>query len=360
MSKKIFYTPGPSQLFFSVEQHLKTALFEDIPSISHRSKQFCNVFQETTESLAELLNLPNGYHLLFTGSATEIWERIAQNLIGNKSYHFVNGSFGEKFSEIASDNGASVSVNNPGFGLDFEVSNIDTEADLISITLNETSAGFQFSNEKLTQINRESNNALIALDVVSIVPAVPIDFSLVDTAYFSVQKCFGLPAGLGVWIVNDRALERAKKIATTTKYTGSYHSLKSLIASAYKYQTPETPNVLSIYLLGKVAQDMIQKGKEMMHRDTSYKAALLYQAFDENPFLTPFIVNKNNRSKTVCVADVQSGSQGIIDQFKKTGIVLGSGYGNHKDSQIRIANFPTHSKEQIELLSDRLKSFEPN
>ena len=30
---------------------------------------------------------------------------------------------------------------------------------------------------------------------------IPPDLSQIDTAYFSVQKCFGLPAGMGIWIV---------------------------------------------------------------------------------------------------------------------------------------------------------------
>ena len=40
---------------------------------------------------------------------------------------------------------------------------------------------------------------------------------MIDTAFFSVQKAFGLPAGLGVWIANEKCLEKAKRLA---KYDG--------------------------------------------------------------------------------------------------------------------------------------------
>ena len=69
---------------------------------------------------------------------------------------------------------------------------------------------------------------IIALDLVSSVPATPIDLSLVDTAYFSVQKCFGLPAGMGVWIVGPKCFEVSKVKEYMNEIVGSYHSLSVL------------------------------------------------------------------------------------------------------------------------------------
>ena len=97
MTNKIYFTPGPTQLYYTVEDHLRSALREDIGSISHRSKAFEKVFSETRNNLTELLQLPDGYEIYFTSSANEIWERIIQNMVENKSHHFVNGSFSEKF-----------------------------------------------------------------------------------------------------------------------------------------------------------------------------------------------------------------------------------------------------------------------
>src|SRR5688572_10779529 len=90
MSLKTNFTPGPSQLYFTIEDHMRTALREGIPSISHRSKQFESIYRETVDGLRELLQLPADYHIYFTGSATEIWERILQNLVIDSSFHFVN------------------------------------------------------------------------------------------------------------------------------------------------------------------------------------------------------------------------------------------------------------------------------
>src|SRR5688572_6419036 len=101
MQHHVNFTPGPSQLYFTIADHARQAFRDNIPSISHRSKQFEQIVAETTSGLRQLLNLPSGHHIFFTGSATEVWERIIQNLVDEKSFHLVNGSFSKRFYEIA-------------------------------------------------------------------------------------------------------------------------------------------------------------------------------------------------------------------------------------------------------------------
>ena len=90
MKKKIYFTPGPSELYFTVEGHLKKALKNNILSISHRSNTFKSLYQECVENIKTLFNLHDDYHIAFTSSANEIWERIIQNLIETSSIHFIN------------------------------------------------------------------------------------------------------------------------------------------------------------------------------------------------------------------------------------------------------------------------------
>ena len=49
--KKIFFTPGPSELFFTVEDHLKKGIKEDIFSISHRGNDFKKIYKNCVENL---------------------------------------------------------------------------------------------------------------------------------------------------------------------------------------------------------------------------------------------------------------------------------------------------------------------
>ena len=63
------------------------------------------------------------------------------------------------------------------------------------------------------------------------------------------------------------------------------------------------------------------------------------------------------RSKTVIVAKTESDNQALVSFLNNQGIVIGKGYGEAKSDQIRIANFPTHSKEQMEKLADLITEF---
>ena len=354
--KNIYFTPGPSELYFTVGEHLNKALKEHIASISHRSRQFEDIYYTCVQNLRQLLNIPDEYHIFFLSSATEAWERIAQNLIERESFHFVNGAFSSKFQQIVSNYGKSAHVKEAAEGqvVDVERVLIPEKAELISLTYNETSTGAMHTADDLAKIRSGFPNQLIALDVVSASPAVEIDFSLVDTFYFSVQKCFGLPAGLGVWVVNDRCIQKAQQMLDNQQIIGSHHSIPELLLKAGKNQTPATPNVLNIYLLSKVTGDMLQKGTAQIWQETKYKHAVLNHMVEQSQYLSHFVESDKHRSKTTLVANCSVPSREIIDRLQAQGLVVGSGYGHHKTSQIRIANFPTHSKEQMEMLSDKL------
>lgn len=354
--KRFFFTPGPSQLYFTVEEHLKSALTENVPSISHRSAAFQEIYRHTTDLLKELFRLPAGYHIFFTGSATEIWERSIQNLVEYESCHFVNGAFSQRYAGIAENLGRKTSVIRVSEGkvVDVESVLITESCELIALTQNETSTGASHALGDVEKIRKGFPNQLISLDIVSCAPYSNIDYSLVDMAYLSVQKCFGLPAGLGVWIANERCIQKSETLLGKGMSIGSYHSLPELLAKSQKNQTPETPNVLGIYLLGKVAEDMLAKGLDMIRREIDYKAAVLYNAFEKSEFLSPFVKDPAHQSKTTLVAEVAVLSRVILNKLAEKGMIIGSGYGPFKERHIRIANFPTHSKEQVEVLADEL------
>ena len=299
MANKIFFTPGPSALYFTAEDHIKTALKEQIPSISHRSKKFKSIYQHTEAQLRLLMNIPEDFYVLFTGSATEIWERLIQNCVEEQSYHFVNGSFSEKFyaMALAYRKNATRLESEPGSCPDINKIIVSENCELIAITQNETSTGAAQPLEDIYKIKASFPNQLLCVDGVSSLPFIELDFRQIDCAYFSVQKCFGLPAGLGVWIVNQKCYEKALALESKGLTIGQYHSLPSLIDQAKQFQTPETPNVLNIYLLGKVAEDMMYRGIGNIRKETAYKAALLYNTVSQHPALEAFVKEKKYQSK---------------------------------------------------------------
>jgi phosphoserine aminotransferase len=349
------FTPGPSQLYFTVEDHARTAFREGIPSLSHRSKKFEAIYKEAADGLRELLNLPSGYHVYFTGSATEIWERLIENLVEEKSFHFVNGSFSKRFYEIALQLNRKAYRNEVELGKGFTDVTVPADAELIAVTHNETSTGVSFPLEYIDKIREQNAKALIAVDAVSSLPYPDFDYAKLDAVFFSVQKAFGLPAGLGVWLANERCLAKSEGLLSKGISIGSYHTIPSLHTHALKNQTPETPNVLNIYLLSKVVQDMLRRGIKTIRKETEYKAAILYQELENHPFLNAFVEDKQFQSKTVIVAQCGDHTEKVTKALQAVGLHPGDGYGSLKKSQLRFANFPTHSKEQYELLTDTLR-----
>lgn len=358
MIQRTNFTPGPSQLYFTVADHARQAFREGIPSISHRSSKFEQIFQGACEGLRELLKVPNNYHIFFTASATEIWERILQNLVREKSFHLVNGAFSKRFYEIATQlNKTPGSIEVPsGQGFKSGVE-IPYAAELFAVTHNETSTGVSLPVDMISALKQQNPDALVAVDAVSSLPYPAFDYSSIDTLFFSVQKGFGLPAGLGVWMVNERCVAKAESLTKKGLSTGSYHNIATLVAHAKKNQTPETPNVLGIYLLGKVVSDFLHRGIEAIRRETDYKAILLYHALDNHGLIKPFVADKSFRSRTVIVADCQEHTAKLSSFLSSKGLDAGDGYGQARKTQLRFANFPAHSKEQFELLADSVQRY---
>jgi phosphoserine aminotransferase len=102
---------------------------------------------------------------------------------------------------------------------------------------------------------------------------------------------------------------------------------------------------------------MLRRGITIIRRETEYKAAILYQALESHPLLKPFVAENGNRSKTVIVADCGEHTENLTRYLLEKGIQPGDGYGQFKRQHLRFANFPAHSKEQVELLVDLIGEF---
>ncbi len=357
--KQVYLTPGPTELHPVVPGLIRQALDEDICSMSHRSKKFEAIFSTAVKNLHQLLDIPASFQIFFLGSATEAMERIIENCAMGSSCHFVNGEFSKRFYSISQDlkkNPFKIEAA-PGEGFKFETTAIPEKANLVCLTQNETSTGFWLPEEDIHSLKKQHPEKLFAVDIVSSAPISALDFSLIDCAFFSVQKCFGLPSGLGVLMVNDACLDTAKKIAKDNGNIGSYHNFPSLLEYAKINQTPETPNVLSIFLLGKVCETYLNEGISNIRKDAHDKAKLLYDYFDNHSNLKPAILGNKFRSPTVISINVNGDSPRLRDFLAKAGFHVGLGYGPNKNSHIRIANFPTHSRKTLEELLQTMNDY---
>ncbi|MDX5338667.1 MAG: aminotransferase class V-fold PLP-dependent enzyme [Cyclobacteriaceae bacterium] len=350
----ITFAPGPSKVYDALPQYLQDAYAEGILSANHRSSKFMNLYQETEQLMREKLHMPEDYKLLFTSSATENWEIITQSVVERASFHIYSGSFGKKWIEFAkhiipSTAGIKIEANQ---SIDVAGLEIAEDFDLISITQNETANATQVAMSVIAAIGEKFPEKMIAVDTTSSMGGIELDFGLADIWYASVQKCFGLPAGLGILIVSPKAIEKVKNKGER----GRYNSLNFILENAAGYQTHYTPNVFGIYLLNRVLQDM----DEIQEVDAKLRSRMrsLENTIANTQSLRMLVDNAQTRSTTVMAV---SGSEELIASVKKTaekeGMQLGSGYGPLKATSFRIANFPAISDAEFQKLIGFLQQY---
>lgn len=345
----IHFTAGPSQIFPTVPLHLKSALDENVMSISHRGKQFMEIYAQMESGLRAVLQVPKGYHIFVFSSATEIWERMAQNCVRQESMHLVNGNFSRSFHEIMGRMGKTAhKLEVPeGQGFDIDALSIPDSVELIAAIANESSTGVMLPAADLAKLRQLHPEKLIVVDAVSAVPTWEGKVADTDGLYFSVQKGFGLPAGLGVLILSQRMLDKGLEMEKEGLAVGSYHRFSSLLEKSLKHQTPATPNVLGIYLLAKVCQDM-QRSMEAIHFAHRQKYDHISNWVAQHPRLDFAIERTAHRSHTVIVLkhDYADG-KAVIEELAKQGYEIGDGYGKFAGKQFRISNFPATSMDDV-------------
>lgn len=363
--KKIFFTVGPSQIYPTVPSHIQKAVKGNILSLSHRSQEFKDIYKDAVEGLRRLLKIPPDYEIMFVSSALEAMERTIQSMSHNNTSHILTGFFGKTWIGIAKDLGKSPE-NFKFFEWDqnlisakgLDKIKISKDSELVCITQNDTSTGFSIPMDEIYKLRKKYPKKLFALDVVSSVPYVNIEYKYLDAVFFSVQKGFGLPAGLAVLILSSKALKRAQKLSNLDGYSaGSYHSLIKISENSQKFQTVETPNVLGIYLLAAVVKDFLKIGIKTLKNQTDDKAQMLYSFFSKPESYSAFVNLREYQSVTTPVFEITGGSEPIRKFAAGKGLILGAGYGEFKNKHLRIANFPALAGEDVKKLIDTVNRF---
>jgi phosphoserine aminotransferase len=365
LDRRWYFGVGPSQLHPSVPDGIRRALARGLPSWGHRSDAFRGEVAGTVEALREILEIPGEYRVLFLGSATEAMERVVQGVVGGegptspRSFHLVNGAFARRFRTISRNLGGGPDGLEVEDGQGFRLSSVEVpdRFDLLAITQNETSTGVALDPGGIAALARRHSHLLSVVDVVTAAPVAPLELAAVDGVFLSVQKLFGLPAGLGVLVVSPRLVERVRERRRSGIPVGGHMHLPALADAADRNETGPTPNMLGIHLLGAVARDLMERGMGALRRDAMASAERIHQAASRAGW-TPFPPRHEDRSRTVLVFRVPgpAGSTGERTRLRARGFEVSAGYGGLRDRLVRIGNFPSHPPEAVEGLSRAIEA----
>jgi phosphoserine aminotransferase len=345
-----FY-PGPSQPYPQVRGYLAEAYDSGILGQNHRSPAFVDLARQTVGLMKEKLAIPADYHVYFVSSATEVWEILAQSLAHRLgSLHLYNGEFGQKWAEHTQR--LTGQARTAAFGLEEPLPvQAGGGPTLLCLTHNETSNATWLAPPVLLAQRAAWPGALVAADATSSLAGVDLPWAALDLVFASVQKCFGLPAGLAVLVASPRAVEAA----LTVGEQAHYNSLAHLHARALEGQTTHTPNVLGIFLLNRV---LAQVPPIAQVAAQTHARARAWEEFLAGHGFRLLVGQASLRSPTVLAVQ---GSPAWVSRLKSAaldqGLLLGNGYGRWRADTFRIANFPALGEAQIAQLQDFLAKF---
>ncbi len=358
--RPLTFNPGPSKITHDTYSDIKEAIASGVLEWSHRSNEFYDLSSSCIKSLCEYLRVPYGYHVIFLDSATNCWHSIAANCVAYKSTHLINGAFSKKASEapkLLYKNIETIETE-PGTQNDFINIKISKDTELVTACYNESSTGVMMREDELVALKTLAPRALIAIDATSCAGAISIPIEVADIWYFSVQKGFGLPSGFAIMLISPRAYEKSLELEKTKQnLAGIWRWSKYLeVQKIHIGETPHTPNMLSIYLLEKQCKRFLKNGGiSVISENTKIKADKIWKYIDNNSMLSHFIEDINHRSYTVIT--IKATPSYIVEIKKRTyqnNIIIGNGYGAHKEDTFRVANFPAITDMDINTLLENL------
>ena len=194
---------GPSQISDAVARDIEEIARSGLLSESHRGPVVQAQLRDAVSALREAFEIPDTYEILFQPSATAAMETALRNGARASTFHFVQGAFSGRFAATADRLGLRTGT----YETQWHVAPvpldavIDEDVELISVAHAETSAGQMWPREELAALRARHPEPLLCVDVTSSFGAMVMDWTIADYWFGSVQKCLGLPSGLGFAIV---------------------------------------------------------------------------------------------------------------------------------------------------------------
>ncbi|MDD4779908.1 MAG: alanine--glyoxylate aminotransferase family protein [Tissierellia bacterium] len=334
MHKKLFI-PGPIEVKQDVLERMST------PMIGHRSKDASKLQRDISNKLRKLF-FTNNEVLLSTSSGSGLMEAAIRCLTKKRAAVFSIGSFGDRWHEMATTNGVEADLFKSELGKITTPEMVNevlstNKYDLITITHNETSTGVMNPLEEISKVVKKYPDVIFCVDTVSSAGGVKIEVDKlgIDVCITSSQKALGLPPGLAICTISERAIEKAR----TIKNRGYYLDLVQLYDTIKKkdYQYPSTPNISLMYALDYQLDRIFEEGLENrfkrhleMAEYTRVWAKKYFDLFADKEHASITLTTVKN-TRNISVKDLNA----ILGE---RGFAISNGYGELKEKTFRIAH----------------------
>lgn len=351
MSKVHNFSAGPCILPQEVFKEASEAIIDfdnlglSLIEISHRSKNFVAVMEEARTLVKELLQVPDGYSVLFLqGGASLGFLMAAYNMVGNhKKVGYINtGTWAKKAikeARFVGEVNVLASSEDNGFKNIPKGYDIPSDLDYLHITTNNTIFGTQFKEYPKTNV------PLIA-DMSSDIFSQEINVADFDLIYAGAQKNMG-PAGTTLFIVKDEMINRAGNDLPTMLDFSTHIKKDSMF---------NTPPVFAVYV-SMLNLRWLKKngGVAAIEKANQAKADLLYNEIDTNPLFTGFAAKEDRSNMNVTFNLTDESKKEAFDAALKNAKI--SGLNGHRSvGGYRASMYNALPLESVQALVDVMKS----
>lgn len=289
MKKHNFYA-GPSimpqytneKVIEAIKDFAGTGL--SLLEVSHRSKEFVAVMDSAEAHVKELLDVPEGYSVIFIGGGASLqFAMLPMNMLEKKAAYINTGEWAGKALKEAKQFGEVIEVaSSKDRNFNFIPKNyvVPADVDYFHITTNNTIYGTQLKKDP-------SVNVPLVADMSSDIFSRPIDVAKYSIIYGGAQKNLA-PAGVTFVIIKDSALGKVTRTIPTMLNYKTHIDKQSMF---------NTPPVLPVFAAVKTLEWLKQKGGvKAMHKINLEKAAVLYDEIERNKLFMSTVPDHEDRS----------------------------------------------------------------
>ncbi|MDE6651653.1 MAG: 3-phosphoserine/phosphohydroxythreonine transaminase [Paramuribaculum sp.] len=353
MKKHNFYA-GPSILSQYTIKNTADAIIDfagtglSILEVSHRSKEFVAVIEEARQLVKELLDVPQGYSVLFLGGGASLQFCMAPfNLLRTKAAYLETGTWAVnaiKEAKIFGEVDVVASSKDANFTFIPKNYSVPADADYFHFTTNNTIYG--------TEIRKDPDVAVpLVADMSSDIFSRPVDVAKYDLIYAGAQKNLA-PAGVTIAIVREDALGKVDRLIPTMLDYRTHIKKDSMF---------NTPPVLPIFSALQTLRYYKQLGGvEALEKMDLAKAEVLYEAIDSSKMFVGTVTDPEDRSimnvTFVMKPEYKELEKDFIDFAATKGIV---GIKGHRSvGGFRASLYNALPMESVKVLTGAMKEFE--
>ena len=315
--------------------------------ISHRSKEFVAVVDEAQALIKELLNVPEGYEVVFVGGGASLQFCMAPfNLLKKKAAYLDTGTWSSKAIKEAKLFGevdvvaSSKDKNYTYIPKDYTV---PEDVDYFHVTTNNTIYGSEIRKDLDVKVP-------MVADMSSDIFSRPIDVSKYDLIYAGAQKNLA-PAGVTLAIVRVDALGKVDRVIPTML------NYKTHIDKGSMYNTPPVLPIFSALQTLKWYKE--QGGVEAMEKKDIENAAILYDEIDRNKLFRGTVAPEDRSIMNVCFVmnDEYKELEADFNAFATSKGIVGI-KGHRSVGGFRASLYNAMPKSSVEVLIAAMKEFE--